>query len=67
MLDLLPVWLDDWLCRRLSPVSRWISRRCGGADAPICAQVGPRWAAIIGQRHCAGSRDEWPIQEESHD
>jgi len=59
MLDLLPAWLDEDLSRRLSPVSRAVSRLLGGPDVPLCAQAGPRWARIIGRRHCAHSQEEW--------
>lgn len=59
MLDLIPKALDDHLSRFVSPLSRAVSRRWGGADKPICAQVGPVGAFFIGRRHCAESRKEW--------
>lgn len=58
MLDLVPA-LDRLFATVCSPVSRALSRACGGPDVPICAQVGPRWAWIIGRRHCAQSRETW--------
>lgn len=59
MLDLLPASLDARLSAFLSPLSRWVSRRLGGPDVPLCARMGPGWARIIGRRHCAASREEW--------
>lgn len=59
MLDLIPTWMDEHLSRYLSPVSRRVSLCYGGADKPICAQVGEPWRTIIGRRHCAASRKEW--------
>lgn len=59
MLDLLPAWIDEHLSRVLSPWSRQVSRWLGREDKPLCAQASPFWAAIIGRRHCEGSREEW--------
>lgn len=59
MLDLLPRWIDDCLSVVVSPLSRAVSRRWGGDDKPICAQVQEPWRTIIGRRHCDESREEW--------
>jgi hypothetical protein len=58
MLDLLPLWIDEYLSRMCNPVSRAVSRMRGGPDMPLCAQVREPWRTIIGRRHCEASRED---------
>lgn len=59
MLDLLPPAWDEWISRRLCPLSRWASRQMGGPDLPLSSQATGLAAWVIGRKHCEGSRECW--------